>query len=1405
MADYNAGQAYLTVLPDLSGFGARVREELAKDRTQFKVPVKPEVDKSQAPRDGEEYGGAFGEAARRRIEAALRALPKIPIDGDSTPAERKIDELRTRLEALRDKRIGIDITAEEALAELRNISRELDEVGRKHPDVQVRVDTAEAQAELAALNAEIRGIDGKRVDFDAHVSTGGSVGEVRALMAAGIALGPAIIPVAAAVAAALAAIGTGAVLGAASIGVIILGFHGVGGAVKDLNTVQKESGKTAAQTAATQVSSANSIASAQDGVRNAVRGVADAQRSATLANQQATEQVSNAQRSLQDAYISSSQAIESAIERESRAEQTLASAQQQEQLAQESLTNARQAAQRQIESLTLAVEDGALAERQAQLNIQKAKEELDKTLANPAATQLQREQSQLTYDQSVQQLKDIQVRNRQNAQDKAAADAQGVEGSQQVQAAQRGVTSAAQATKDAQQGLAAAQRGVTEAQRKGAEQVAVAQQNLANAQARQAETARAGAESIQKAQEGVVSSQRALQGALAQQAAQQGVTSASATKLAEDMAKLSPAGQAFVHFVHDNLQPVLKDLQATASEGLLPGVEQGLKNAMPIFPQVKGLVGDLSLEFGSLASRAGAALNDPFWTNWMLWIRGEAVPFTEIFGKTLGNLATAGAALLQDFAPVWDQMGQGLLHWSQNFSNAAQNLRGNPAFQDFMEYVKINGPLVVHFIGDFFEALAHVGAALGPLGHITLEVVDDLLQFINAIPTPQLTFLITALSVGLTAWQAWKIVKSVAGWLGDFSTSATNAGSTVEGWATKVGASEQVAGKLGSTLTKMGQALPFIGAAVVGITALWGAYVTSQDDATAAMLRGGAEAARMKTKLDDELTGFGKWANGFLHFAATGDDATKAMKDQLAAMDPLTRAQTLATQAQNDYLYAVERWGATSPQAIDAQHRYAVATEDTAKQQQILKDGLDKTTFSLKQQQDQLLSASDAEIRWHAALQAATDGVRQNGTTLDLNTEAGRRNQQNVNDLIRAFINEEDTMKKNGATTDQLSAQHNHFRDELINVYTQMGITRDQAQHLTDQYLGIKNIGSINTDFIANTFPAVDAVNRMAGDITNAIKGITDEEIIMRFKADTGNILNNAAGGPIIGKGSGTSDSNLSWVSHGEHVWTASEVQAAGGHGAVYKMRKAALNGYALGGPIKLGSPAVFSSSLGESLTGVVDVVNANVAVVKHIADKTRQQEVAPSSSPGVAHWRPISLQALSIAGQDASNLGRLEMQMASESGGNPKAINRYDINWQHGTPSIGLMQVIGPTYARYRHPNYDLQPHEYGVSEDPLSNILSSIRYTLAAYGSLARGWQGHGYDSGGWLPPGLTMAYNGTGRRERVLTGPQFESLSNAAAQGGSNQPIEIHVHPRAEHSEGEIADMVSRRLSFAMRAAT
>ena len=54
-------------------------------------------------------------------------------------------------------------------------------------------------------------------------------------------------------------------------------------------------------------------------------------------------------------------------------------------------------------------------------------------------------------------------------------------------------------------------------------------------------------------------------------------------------------------------------------------------------------------------------------------------------------------------------------------------------------------------------------------------------------------------------------------------------------------------------------------------------------------------------------------------------------------------------------------------------------------------------------------------------------------------------------------------------------------------------------------------------------------------------------------------------GRPDLRPGTGTSDSIPAWLSHGEHVWTAREVERAGGHGVMERMRAVFR---ATGGPI---------------------------------------------------------------------------------------------------------------------------------------------------------------------------------------------------------------------------------------------
>jgi hypothetical protein len=132
------------------------------------------------------------------------------------------------------------------------------------------------------------------------------------------------------------------------------------------------------------------------------------------------------------------------------------------------------------------------------------------------------------------------------------------------------------------------------------------------------------------------------------------------------------------------------------------------------------------------------------------------------------------------------------------------------------------------------------------------------------------------------------------------------------------------------------------------------------------------------------------------------------------------------------------------------------------------------------------------------------------------------------------------------------------------------------------------------------------------------------------------------------------------------------------------------------------------------------------------------------------------------------------------------------------GDPSGGLMQTIGATFRAYHFP---------GTSNnmfDPLANILASMSYAMSRYGSLSAAYnRAGGYDSGGWLPPGATMAMNNSGVPEAVLTGRQWQDIK-VLAEGAATSGAVIHVYPRATQDEGAIAAEVRRRFDFSGRLA-
>jgi SLT domain-containing protein len=184
----------------------------------------------------------------------------------------------------------------------------------------------------------------------------------------------------------------------------------------------------------------------------------------------------------------------------------------------------------------------------------------------------------------------------------------------------------------------------------------------------------------------------------------------------------------------------------------------------------------------------------------------------------------------------------------------------------------------------------------------------------------------------------------------------------------------------------------------------------------------------------------------------------------------------------------------------------------------------------------------------------------------------------------------------------------------------------------------------------------------------------------------------------------------------------------------------------------------------------------------------------------GVQRWAPVVRQALGLVGQPTSLVQTTLRRMNQESGGNPRAVNLWDSNARAGHPSVGLMQVIRPTFRAHAGRFRNTGPFLYGTSIDPLANVYSSMRYALSAYGSLSRAYnRPGGYDSGGWLPPGITPVVNETGKPEAILNPAQWDAMITLAQRVQRDQASGGHTvivnNPPQPTGEKQVADVLHR----------
>jgi hypothetical protein len=740
----SVGSVEVDVVPNAQGIDNRLRAALVPPATQIGDEVGRIIGRQMAAqiasavrtgindggraarpaaaRQGDETAGAFSRSLKARLEAAFRSLPRADVSLSTTGFDADMARLRARLETLSGKRIGIEVDAATALAEITDVEARLRRLGAEHPNVQVRADTAAALAQLAALRAEVDAVDGKNVDIDASSATA----SINGLVFAAIALGPALIPVLPVIAAGLGAVAAAGAAAAAGVGSVALVAIP---AFKQIGTVLQA--QKAAQEAATTATYRGSQASSQGASKalqmaGAQQALATAERNGARQIAQAQQQVKQAKQGVADAIAQAAQRTKQAEQQVEQAETSLAQAQKEAKQAQLDLVAARKEATRQLEDMNNQLVDSQLSVRDAQLQVEEAQQNLNSVnAAGSKATALQRQQAQLQYDEAVQHLKEQQLAQKRQAADTAAANKAGVQGSQTYQSAQDKVA-------QAQQNVAAQTKALKDAQ---ANQAQVAVQNarsIADAQQKVADAERNVATAQQNAADSIASAQRQI--ASASQSAAGGVNQAAIAqdKYQAALAKLTPSARDTLNaFV--GLRTAFSAWSRSLQPAVMPIFTRALLAIRDTLPTLTPFVLAAASAIKNLQDRFAAQVKSPFWQGFKQDLQSNVRPAIIGLGVAFGNVIKGMAGIVDGFLPHMNGISSTMQRITGRFANWGASLKGSPEFEAFLAYASEHGPVLARVLGQIFTAFLNVSKAMSPIADILLPLLGGLAQAIGII------------------------------------------------------------------------------------------------------------------------------------------------------------------------------------------------------------------------------------------------------------------------------------------------------------------------------------------------------------------------------------------------------------------------------------------------------------------------------------------------------------------------------------------------------------------------------------------------------------------------------------------------------------------------------------------------
>jgi len=576
--------------------------------------------------------------------------------------------------------------------------------------------------------------------------------------------------------------------------------------------------------------------------------------------------------------------------------------------------------------------------------------------------------------------------------------------------------------------------------------------------------------------------------------------------------QLGPDAQSLVRHL-SSLTDEWHKLRDAAGSGILPGTEQALDSLLTRGPQAIQILEKISDATGQMIAEGAESLASERWDDFFDFIETEAPAAIVGLAHATGSLAHAAAELWMGFGPLNDDFLGWLVRGTRLIDEWATGLDQTEGFQEFVAYIRTNGPQVGETLGSIAMALLHIIEAAAPLGGPTLQLLEAVADVVSIIADSPFGPPIMAGVAALALFNRTLAITEALGkraWLRAISGANTLTGKVqfavgaliaLEAAGLAIDTLEARAAGAAPSVERLTAAL--IAANEADFNSQFGATIADALDAldqdgidgvtqdldnlaNKAGVAGDALAGGLATMIGQggRLAEVGietrEASEAFesLDAALTGLVASGGPERAQQAFDSLAASQGLTADQQRILLSLLPDFQGALQGAANAAALASEDVDDVAHSA-----GRATTAFEVfahaVARANRLLSDRATMRDYEAAIDDARKALEENGKTLDINTEKGRANQAALDDIADTAVKVAGTLK--GADRNDYLKQ---ARKAFIDTATQMGLARGEAIKLANQ-LGL--------------IPPIDIANQNAlkniREVSVALQGLNDKTI----------------------------------------------------------------------------------------------------------------------------------------------------------------------------------------------------------------------------------------------------------------------------------------------------------------------